>query len=227
MEVFLDPSSASANILIFPVGSEKQGQSTSKTPESLSGASGDEYLLTCVKNGDREALAFLFRRYAASIRHLGRRLLRDDCEAEDLVQEVFLYVHRKSTLFDPSKGPARSWLFQVAYTQALIHRRRLKSSGYYIAGIGYETTKAKPEVEADANYDRTGEGLFGRKSWEQGVRSLNDEQRQTLRLHFVEGFTFTEIAEKLGQSYANVRNHHYRALEKLRKHLIGGELKGR
>jgi RNA polymerase sigma-70 factor, ECF subfamily len=103
----------------------------------------------------------------------------------------------------------------------------LKSSGYYIAGIGYETTKAKPEVEADANYDRSGEGLFGRKCWEQGVRSLNDEQRQTLRLHVVDGFAFTEIAEKLGQSYANVRNHHYRGLEKLRKHLIGGELKGR
>jgi len=46
-------------------------------------------------------------------------------------------------------------------------------------------------------------------------------------LHFFEGYTFNEIAEKLGQSYANVRNHHYRGLEKLRKHLTDSELNRR
>jgi RNA polymerase sigma-70 factor (ECF subfamily) len=69
------------------------------------------------------------------------------------------------------------------------------------------------------------EGLFGRNGWKKVVEELTGDQRETLRLHFFEGFTFTEIAEKLGQSYANVRNHHYRGLEKLRRHLAEGELK--
>ena len=78
---------------------------------------------------------------------------------------------------------------------------------------------------SDPHYDQTVEGLFGRNGWKKVVEELTGDQRETLRLHFFEGFTFTEIAEKLGQSYANVRNHHYRGLEKLRRHLAEGELK--
>jgi RNA polymerase sigma-70 factor (ECF subfamily) len=80
-------------------------------------------------------------------------------------------------------------------------------------------------VWSDPHYDQTVEGLFGRNGWKKVVEELTGDQRETLRLHFFEGFTFTEIAEKLGQSYANVRNHHYRGLEKLRRHLAEGELK--
>ena len=76
-------------------------------------------------------------------------------------------------------------------------------------------------------YDRTVEGLFGRNGWKKVVEDLTDDQRETFRLHFFEGHTFTEIAEKLGQSYANVRNHHYRGLEKLRRHLAESELNSR
>ncbi len=56
---------------------------------------------------------------------------------------------------------------------------------------------------------------------------LAQEQRETMRLHFFEGYNFAEIAEKLGQSYASIRHHHYRGLEKLRKHLTGDGLSRR
>jgi RNA polymerase sigma-70 factor (ECF subfamily) len=85
----------------------------------------------------------------------------------------------------------------------------------------------EPRTSSGADYDRTGEGLFGRNGWRGILGALTEEQRETLRLHFFEGYTFTEIAEKLGQSLANVRNHHYRGLEKLRKHLSENKLNGR
>ena len=75
-----------------------------------------------------------------------------------------------------------------------------------------------------ADYDHTVEGLFGRNGWKKIVEDLTQDQRETFRLHFFEGYTFTEIAERLGQSYANVRNHHYRGLEKLRRHLTEDQL---
>ena len=74
-------------------------------------------------------------------------------------------------------------------------------------------------ANSGAHCDQTVEGLFGRNGWRQILESLTEEQRATLRLHFFEGDTFAEIAEKLGQSYANVRNHHYRGLEKVRRYL--------
>jgi len=183
--------------------------------------------MECIQTGDREALALLFRRYASPVRNVGQRILRDKAEAEDLVQEVFLYIHRKSALFDSSKGSAGSWVIQVAYTQALLRRRRLKSQGFYLSGITDKPPKCNHGGDKGAQYDRTVEGLFGRNGWRKVLESLTEDQRETLRLHFFEGLTFEEIAEKLGQSYGNIRNHHYRGLEKVRKYLAVEELNRR
>ena len=187
----------------------------------------DDSLIDQIGAGDKEALSCLFHRFARPIHSIGRRILRNDAEADDFVQEVFLYIHRKCTLFDSSKGSARSWVFQVAYTQALLRRRRLKSIGFYASGIADTSPKTEAGTSTGADYDQTVEGLFGRNGWQRILESLTEEQRETLRLHFFEGYTFTEIAEKLGQSYANVRNHHYRGLEKLRKHLAESSLNRR
>jgi RNA polymerase sigma-70 factor (ECF subfamily) len=187
----------------------------------------DESLLTNIRAGDRDSRALLFRRYAYTVRNVGRRILRDKSEADDLVQEVFLYIHRKGGLFDSSKGSARSWIVQVAYTQALLRRRQLKAQGFYLSGIADKPVECDQGSNKGAHYDHSVEGLFGRNGWKQIVEGLTEDQRETFRLHFFEGYTFTEIAEKLGQSYANVRNHHYRGLEKLRKHLAEDELKKR
>jgi len=179
----------------------------------------DGALIRRMGQGDRDACSCLFRRYAESIRNVGRRILRDDAESDDLVQEVFLYLYRKWAVFDCSKGSARSWIFQVAYTQAFMRRRHLNSIGFYASGILALASENGPTTNCGADYDQTVEALFGRNGWKQVLDSLTHEQRETLRLHFFEGYTFAEIAEKLGQSYANVRHHHYRGLEKLRKHL--------
>ena len=204
-------------------------QTSSVVPEIPSAGTefSDEVLLLKVCVGDRDALALLFRRYAHLVRNVGQRVLRDKTEADDLVQEVFLYIHRKSSLFDSSKGSATSWIVQVAYTQALLRRRRLKSQGFYMSGITDKLVENGQGDDKGADYDHTVEGLFGRNGWKKIVEDLTQDQKETFRLHFFEGYTFTEIAEKLGQSYANVRNHHYRGLEKLRRHLAEDELNRR
>ena len=204
-----------------------RGAEATSNDSSQSFETTDESVIGCVQTGDREALAVLFRRYARAVRNVGQRILRDKAEADDLVQEVFLYIHRKSALFDSSKGSASSWIVQVAYTQALLRRRRLKSQGFYLSGITEKPAECDPGGDSSAHYDQKVEGLFGRNGWRRVLESLTEDQRETLRLHFFEGYTFEEIAEKLGQSYGNVRNHHYRGLEKVRKHLTDRELNRR
>lgn len=184
-------------------------------------------LISQISAGDREALSQLFRRFGRLIRGIGRRILRDDAEADDLVQEVFLYIQRKASLFDGAKSSARSWIFQVAYTQAFLRRRQLKAHGFYSSGIADNARETGIPAIRGADYEQTVEGLFGRTGWQKMFLSLSREQRETLRLHFFEGYSFREIAEKLGQSYSNVRNHHYRGLEKLRKYLAENPLNPR
>ena len=56
------------------------------------------------------------------------------------------------------------------------------------------------------------------------MEELTADQHETLRLHFYEGYTLVEVAQKLGQSIGNVRHHYYRGLEKLRKQMRDSQL---
>src|SRR5215475_11486875 len=104
----------------------------------------DDELVEEIHRGNHDALRALFRRHAVRIWGLGQRILHDKEEAQDLVQEVFWYVFRKSGLFDKNKGSARSWLYQIAYTQAFLRRRHLKGHGFYSSGI--EDTRLERET---------------------------------------------------------------------------------
>src|ERR1700681_122291 len=80
----------------------------------------DEALMAMLRDGGQDAIGYLFRRHSRTIHAVGKRVLRDVAEAEDLVQEVFLYVFRQSNLYDSSKSSARSWLIQICYTHAFL-----------------------------------------------------------------------------------------------------------
>lgn len=61
----------------------------------------------------------------------------------------------------------------------------------------------------------------------QSPRARSEDQRETLRLFFFDGYTLAEIAAKLGQTTGNVSHHYYHGLEKLRRRLFGGKLQGK
>jgi RNA polymerase sigma-70 factor (ECF subfamily) len=182
----------------------------------------DESLLSRICIGDGDALAALFERYARLTRSVAARILRDTAEAEDLVQDLFLYIQQKCGIFDSSKSTARSWIVQMAYHRALDRRRYLQSREFYaqpyFQANGVEVV-GKPTTESDYS----AETVFGRNGLENIVSTLSVDQRETLRLHFFEGFTLFEISEKLGQPLGNVRHHYYRALDKLRKGMFAND----
>jgi RNA polymerase sigma-70 factor (ECF subfamily) len=183
----------------------------------------DEALIGQICAGDREALAVFFRRYARLVHRVGRRILRDNAEAEDFVQDIFLYIHRKASLYEPTRGSVRNWIVQTSYYRALIRRSQLASRHYYRC---VDPTEKEAEELADRtapSYDRSGEGLFGRDGWRELRSCLTEEQWETLRLHFYEGYTFAEVANKRNETIGNVRHHFYRGLDRLRKYLYHGE----
>src|SRR5208283_5028616 len=72
----------------------------------------DEALLAFVQAGNRDALGVLFRRFAWLVRIVSVRILRDEGESEDLVQELFLFIQREARVYDVSKSTVRSWIVQ-------------------------------------------------------------------------------------------------------------------
>ena len=170
----------------------------------------DEKLLERVSQDDKAALSLLFRRHARMVRVLAERILRDRGEADDLVQEVFLFVFRRAALFDSGKGSARSWLAQVTYHRAIDRRRQLMSRRFYSSVELEEGILQSEEPLGRATlYDDTLEAVLGKDTLRRIDKSLSDDQRKVIHLHFVDGYTVAEIAEMIGQSVGNVRNHYY------------------
>jgi RNA polymerase sigma-70 factor, ECF subfamily len=188
----------------------------------------DESLLARVCEGDIDALTPLFRRYSQIVRGIAHRVLRDASEADDLLQDIFILIQQKCGLFDPSRGPARFWILQMAYHSALGRRRYLKSRHYYTR---VDLNDIENEL-SDGGNGISGLGGYGDDEplEDSGLKAvfegLSNDQQETLRLFFVEGYTLPEIAAKLKQTHGNVKHHYFRGLEKLRKHVFNSKLRG-
>lgn len=184
----------------------------------------DEILLANVAGGDQQALGCLFQRYGRLLRSVAVRILGDGSEAEDLVQDLFLFIHRKSVIFDSSRSSARSWIVQMAYHRAISRRRYLVTRQFYthegVDGISQQVVGV-----ATTENDYSAEAVLGRNGLEKVMEALTDDQRETLQLHFFEGYTLAEISEKLGQPHGNVRHHYYRGLAQLRKQMAGSNVR--
>jgi len=218
--------------LRFPALPPSQAQehaAASVRSKPLSAQPSDEDLLSRICQNDNDALATLFRRFATLVRGVGYRVLKNAAEADDLLQDIFLLVHRLCGTFDRSKGSARFWILQMTYRRAISRRRYLTARHFYThldlddAADHLRDLSAESERPEDSISGAIGQ----RGALESWFTELSESQQQTLHLFFFEGYTFEEIAAKLGQTVGNARNHYYRGLEKLRKQISAGKLPGK
>ncbi len=201
----------------LPVVGECKSQAESI--ESQVTRSSDEELLFLVSKGNQQALGVLFERYVGTIRSIATRILRDPTEAEDLCQDLFLFIERKCAIFDRTKSTARSWIIQMAYHRAFERRRYLTARRFY-SRMEIESSTGQVVGVPTRECDYSAEAVFGRNGLSTVLRSLSDDQRETLRLHLFEGYTFAEIGQRMGQTLGNIRNHYYRGLDKLRRQML-------
>jgi RNA polymerase sigma-70 factor (ECF subfamily) len=185
----------------------------------------DEALLSLISEGQQEALASLFRRYARTVRVVALRVLKDPAEAEDLLQDIFVLIHRLSGTFDSSKTSAQFWILQMTYRRAISRRRYLNSRHFYTQVELDEGAIPAPDSRS-AHSEGSIEQRLAELDLQKMFGALSEDQQKTLRLHFIEGYTLDEIATTLGQTKRNIRNHSFRALERLRKLIFAGKSSG-
>jgi RNA polymerase sigma-70 factor (ECF subfamily) len=183
------------------------------------GEPSDERLMTLLCEGDAAALNLLFNRHSSLVYSIALRILREPGEAEDVVQECFLYVFRKAGLFDPLRGSAKVWIVQIAYSRSLDQRTHLRRKKFYhradidSPGLLEELTEqGDMERDVEARLD------FGRLR--AGFEELTEIQRETLKMFYFEDIGLREISERLHEPLGNVRHHFYRGLERLRKSAV-------
>lgn len=182
----------------------------------------DEMLMARICEGDQDALACLFRRYAPSVRGVAYKVLRDASEADDLLQEVFLLIYRLCKQYDGSRGSVRFWILLMTHRRAISRRRYLTSRHFYTC-VNWEQEADRSSYALAASpqganvLEEIVEKTDTLRSW---LEELSEKQRDTLLLFFFEGYSFEEIATKLGQTIGNARNHYYRGLERIRRKMF-------
>ena len=211
--------------ICLPTPQPSDGQEDTRVPRHDS----DDLLLR-VQRQDPEALAELFDRYCRLVFSIGYRVLRSPTEAEDLVQDVFLFLWSRSNLFVPGKRSAHDWIIRVIYHRAFDRRRYLITRLSYNFGTEVRVARytnqepaedrASRVVSKDGNF---GELLYWHSYLESAFEELSEAQRKTLTMFYYEGYTLAEISGELGEPLMNVRNHYYRGLKRLGKYVNGND----
>jgi RNA polymerase sigma-70 factor (ECF subfamily) len=157
------------------------------------------------RDGDRDAFAALYRRFAPTVHGVLVSLVRP-AEATDLVHEVFLHALRSiERLDDPARFGA--WVCTIARNLA-----RDQHKGRREAAELPEELPARERSEPDGDAEEAERALAA-------LRSLPEAYRETLALRLVEGMNGPEIAERTGMTPGSVRVNLCRGMKLLREHL--------
>lgn len=171
---------------------------------------GDESLVSGAAAGDRDCLAALYDRYAPALLAIGRRILGDRREAEDLLHDVFIEVWRQAGDYDGSRGSVRAWLLMRMRSRALDRRKS--------AALSKRADLPAPDAVVDAAEPGEDPALGpDRQAVRRALAALPAEQRQVLELGYFEGLSSSEIAERVRAPIGTVKSRVAAALSKLRQ----------
>jgi RNA polymerase sigma-70 factor (ECF subfamily) len=175
----------------------------------------DEQLLERLASGEREALEELFRRYRAPAYRVAHRLLGQEADALDAVQDGFV---KALTHLDTFQGRSsfKTWLLRVVSNAALdLGRQRGRREAFSLNGA----PGAKGELLHPIRLDNPTAGLEQedlRRALDGALATLSDAQRQTFVLHAEAGLSYREVADALDISIGTVMSRLYYTRQKLR-----------
>ena len=178
----------------------------------------DSELLRSMLAGDEEALALLYRRRQGAIYRFALQMSGSKTIAEDVTQEVFLFLMREGQVFDPARGSVSAFLMGVARNHVL---RRLRVE-QLLAPLGDDSDDDGPFLHASSDLcpldDLTRAETI--ESVRKAVLSLPSKYREVVVLCELQDISYGETAEILGCAIGTVRSRLHRArallLEKLR-----------
>jgi RNA polymerase sigma-70 factor (ECF subfamily) len=169
----------------------------------------DHELLRSMLAGDEEALALLYRRRQGGVYRFALQMSGSKGIAEDVTQEVFLFLMREGQVFDPARGSVSAFLFGVARNHVL---RRLRVE-HALAPLGDEGDDDFPALHASADLcpleDLTRAETI--ESVRKAVLSLPPKYREVVVLCELQDISYGETAEILGCAIGTVRSRLHRA----------------
>ena len=163
---------------------------TGETPEG-SGCSPEDLMLQ-IAAGNESSFEQLYDMLSARIFGLVRRILRDEAQSEEVLQEVFVEAWQYATRFDPARGTVTTWLLTLAHRRAVDRVRSSQSSRERDLRVGIKDYQASYD-DVEENAILHDESL----RVAQALQRLSEGQREAIQLAYFGGCTHYEVADRL------------------------------
>ena len=168
-------------------------------------------LLEQIQNDDEGALVSLYDAYANAVYSVAVQVVQQPQNAEEITQDVFLRLWRKSDTYDPTKGSFLTWLLTITRRLAIDFIRRQKRASQVPTSVSFSE---QPQLW---------ESLGGRDDLTElqqtilsTLQELPTEYQMAIRLAYFGGMTHQEIAQHLDRPLGTVKSHIRQGMEKLR-----------
>jgi RNA polymerase sigma-70 factor (ECF subfamily) len=173
-------------------------------------------LLLRIAQADEKAFAELYDRFSRGLFSLVYKILRDEREAEDVLQEGFTQIWKKASTFDGTRSSAFTWAVMIMRNKAIDHIRARQRQTRLIESATQEFSAGIDGAEDGEVFNNEQRGIV-----RAALAKIPEEQRQAIDLAFFSGLTQQQISEKLGEPLGTVKARIRRGLLKLRD-LLGG-----
>jgi RNA polymerase sigma-70 factor, ECF subfamily len=172
----------------------------------------DEALVSAMVAGDEDALAMLNHRYGRALSAVANRILRDQADAEEVAADVLWQLWREASRFDRARGSVGAWIMMTVRSRA-IDRLRARKAREPRGAHADAAPVQDPSIELHTAEQR--------RKVEAALKSLNDGEREMLRLAYFSDLSQSEIAEQtsipLGTVKSRMRSGLIRLRDALRK----------
>ena len=173
----------------------------------------DEALMAKVATGDPEALETLYDRHCGILKAVIVRIVHDDAEADDLMQEVFLQIWNRADRFSAEKGNALSWIVMVTRRRAIDRLRQRQAYGQARDRLEIDRQTSSPMVSNGKGEEITQSDL--RSFLREKMMALPPAQIQVVEMAFFQGLSQREIARRIDAPLGTVKTRIELALKKL------------
>lgn len=178
----------------------------------------DEQVVTRVLAGDAALYELLMRRHNQRLYRVARGILRDDAEAEDVMQDAYVRAYQSLSTFE-GRAKFSTWLTRIAVHEALGRVRKRSRFQSLDTSDSSQGDLMNSVTSSDRSPEQKSYDLELSSVIEKAALSLPDEYRIVFMLRDVEGMSTEETAQCLNLTQENVKVRLHRAHAKLRKQL--------
>jgi RNA polymerase sigma-70 factor (ECF subfamily) len=174
--------------------------------------------LNSAKNFDLSALGAIYDRFSPGIYRYAMRLLGDECLAEDCVSETFSRFLKALRAGQGPQDHVQAYLYRIAHNWITDSYRRQPLPPLVLDDALRSDDRLQPEMQVYTRLEHQRVQL--------ALRSLTSDQHQVITLRFLEGWENDEVAAALEKPVGAIKALQFRALNTLRRILLGEEKEG-